>query len=82
MKNCSMEGCPKAGTVRGYCRNHYFMLLWNGTLTRKYKKSHSGKCGIYGCTRPFFAVGICRLHYAAAKKGKKLDRIDLLLPDS
>jgi hypothetical protein len=64
-RRCSVEGCVKIHSARGYCSHHYHQfkhLL--GFETRKTREI----CTVEGCEDKHFARGFCRLHYGRVRR--------------
>jgi len=73
MKNiCSVEGCDKIKSVRGYCHNHYALFLRNGYPG--YKKMRVN-CKMEGCNERTRSLGYCHFHYHRFKHNVPLDII-------
>ena len=55
MKKCSVEGCDKPHSARGYCKNHYRQHI--------YYKDTRKKCIVEGCDQPYYAKELCKNHW-------------------
>jgi len=51
-RQCSVEGCERQLSAKGYCQTHYFKFSTNPR-----------KCGEPGCSRRHVAKGFCAGHY-------------------
>ena len=70
MALCTVDGCERQKSTRGWCRMHYKRWLRHGdptvTLLRgRYAKSArnvGGPCSVEGCEEVTFAKGMCKMH--------------------
>lgn len=53
---CSVEGCDRKHTARGYCRNHYQQAKAEGEFGHE-------TCTVASCYLPGILSGMCRNHY-------------------
>jgi len=58
---CSVDGCGKAHTARGYCSQHYD--AWRKRGAPDPSPNVRGTCTIPGCDRPHRGHGYCSRHY-------------------
>ena len=76
---CSVKDCSRQQSTKiGLCQSHYQMyriLRAKGyndeearskldELIRRYNTNTKRTCTIEGCTKPHYAKGMCRVHYA------------------
>ena len=59
---CSVEGCGKPHSSKGYCSTHYARLTRTGTLADPSSKAPK-VCGVAGCDKPHLSKGLCDGHY-------------------
>ena len=64
---CSVEGCEKPATSRGWCKAHHQRVLRYGDPRadkplRPSPGTQTG-CVVAGCDRPHKSLGLCALHY-------------------
>lgn len=64
-KICSIEGCGKPATKRGWCDTHYARFRRTGSPVGSTKKPlvSSFKCEIEGCGNSVRTGGLCTAHY-------------------
>lgn len=74
-KTCSLEGCDRALSRRGYCQTHYKRLLKTGSpgsAEIKQRITPPDECIVEGCTRGASGAGCgrgyCASHYARWRK--------------
>lgn len=71
---CSVDGCERAASRRGYCQTHYKRVLKTGSPGPPIKEQHRRpeECIVDGCTRdangPGCGHGYCASHYARWRK--------------
>lgn len=66
-RTCSVDGCERPATKRGWCDSHYSAWRRKGTPTSP-RKNAKKPCSIDGCDRPTFGYGWCATHYMRWKK--------------
>jgi len=70
-ESCTIEGCNRCDKiVRGLCAKHYQTMRYH---------ADRGACGVFGCTHNVYSRKLCNLHYIYARKGGKLDLIELII---
>ena len=68
-KICSVEGCERVHSARGYCSLHYGRVYRNGTPgeieSRIFSLREAGltECRVDGCNGPLYSKGFCQKHY-------------------
>lgn len=67
-KICSVEGCNKPYSAKGYCKMHYSRVLRNGDTEPLVQLDHEETCSVEGCDKTYYAKGLCKNHYAQAVK--------------
>ena len=86
---CTVKGCDRHQTTKvGFCQSHYQMyrtLIAKGLTdeeartqldetTRRYKTNTKRTCCVEGCNKPYYAKGMCRVHYARlVRNSAKID---------
>lgn len=67
MRICTIKGCKKPYTARGWCNTHYMRWYHRGDSKvethRHVSGPEDGRCSINGCNRKHKARGLCRKHY-------------------
>lgn len=58
---CSIPGCGKPHSSRGWCKMHHTRWLRRGSLERKGRRT--GTCSVEGCDNPIRNRGWCLRHY-------------------
>lgn len=70
-RTCSIEGCERPHSSRGWCRAHYSRFQRYGDPTgsgkpiserRRGRKGREG-CDVAGCERKHYGHGLCVIHY-------------------
>ena len=69
---CSIPGCGKKHSAKGYCKSHYARLVNGRDLNAPFRRKIEG-CKHPGCTRPHDALGYCQMHYDRFRKGTDMD---------
>jgi hypothetical protein len=61
---CSVDACPDAAEVRGWCNKHY--LRWKRHGDPEYRRSlvSDSPCAAAGCDDPAVSKGFCAKHYS------------------
>lgn len=66
-RKCEFEGCGRRHYGKGWCHQHYHMVVTLGKTPREIYKFKGPKpkegCSFQGCTRKHYAKGWCRAHY-------------------
>lgn len=66
-RTCSIDGCKKPVSKRGWCSMHYTRWLRHGDLQTDrdpiVRSPEGGLCTIDGCEREYLARGWCATHY-------------------
>ena len=66
-RTCTVEGCTRPFSGRGYCKMHLKRLARSGTLkARRYGTVEP--CTVEGCDQPHAALGMCEKHWRRARK--------------
>lgn len=76
--NCTIDGCNKKATRRGWCEKHYQRWLRHGDplyINPNYAVSKTGLCSMPGCIRKHLAKGLCELHYSRRRAGWSASRL-------
>lgn len=61
---CSIEGCGRQRSTRGWCKLHYNRWLRGGSVgPAGLAESEKSPCNVEGCDRPANARGMCKKHY-------------------
>lgn len=61
-RTCSIEGCEKPHSARGFCSMHY--KRWRrGTDLNRPMRTAKGTCSIEGCEQKHYGRGWCAMHY-------------------
>lgn len=63
MRICSIKGCKKKHSLKGYCNTHYQAIIRRSLTPNIY-----GECSIKNCGRGLYAKGYCWKHYAFFKR--------------
>ncbi len=65
---CSVEGCERVVTKRGWCDMHYGRVRLTGDPgpAHRIKGGEPRFCSVEGCQRKHSAKGLCKLHYDRA----------------
>lgn len=81
MNTCSVEGCGRKATYRGYCSTHYKQFLKFGKIVEKEiaVRDKTRVCCVEGCNEPYHANGYCRRHYTQFRKHGKIISVDRIL---
>ena len=78
MKQCSIAGCERKVTARGFCQLHYFRWWAHGsphTVLRKPRIINRKECSVDGCTELETTRGMCHRHYMAWYHRGGLDKL-------
>src|SRR3990167_8886721 len=74
---CSVEGCERIHTARGYCHEHYGRWVRTGGVSSERpivpRERQKGDCFVDGCERPAITRQMCNTHYLRWRKGKPLN---------
>lgn len=66
-RKCEFEGCGRKHYGKGWCHQHYSMVVMLGKTPRAINNFKGPKpkegCSFPGCTRKHYAKGWCRGHY-------------------
>lgn len=62
-RTCSVEGCERDATGRGYCRGHYKRWYYGRPLDAK-PLPPERKCSVDGCDRSHLKKGWCSTHFS------------------
>ena len=64
-KICSVGGCDRLSTRRGWCKKHYVRWFRHGdpNVVLQPKKARDPHCTIEGCGKLHTAKGLCSGHY-------------------
>lgn len=71
MRLCSIRGCGRKHSSRGYCSAHYERMRREGHLPRRQR----GECSVPGCTGKLHAHGYCGVHNQRMRRYGRLERI-------
>lgn len=65
MKLCSVEGCERQATSRGWCHGHYqrWVRLGDVMPERPLGRQINDRCSVPACPRDAIARQLCRTHY-------------------
>lgn len=72
-KICSVEGCNRPFSAKGYCNMHYLRMLRNGDTEPRTQLNHTGACSVEGCDRAHYAKGLCYVHYRRQRRNGSLE---------
>jgi hypothetical protein len=61
-RTCSIEGCGKDVSCRGWCSQHYTAWFRHGDPLHE-KPAWPDTCTVEGCAAKFYAKGYCGAHY-------------------
>lgn len=63
MKTCSVEGCERKHSAKGYCATHYARYQRGVALDVPIRVIDGARgCSVVGCTRKHSAKGLCHAH--------------------
>lgn len=62
-RSCSVDGCERSVTARGWCDAHYRRWRRHGDPLGGRTSPRIRSCEIEGCERSHYARGWCHLHY-------------------
>jgi len=71
---CSVEGCERPESARGWCKAHHNRWLRHGDVRAhipvqgKWSRNPDGKCSVAGCGGKQRARGWCTFHYGRWQK--------------
>lgn len=68
---CSVEGCERKHSSRGWCKKHYERWRTTGT-TDKREKPYPSSCLMEDCKKRSHGFGYCKTHYSRLRKQGKL----------
>lgn len=73
---CSVEGCGRPHSAKGFCSWHYQRSRQGVDLYRAYGslKSTPETCTYRECGRPHVATGLCAMHYKRSRKGQDMEQ--------
>lgn len=78
MRTCSVEGCERKHSSKGYCGKHYVQIKRCGEIIDdkiKYKLEHPRLCSVEGCNNKHRRNDFCERHAQQYKKyGRILER--------
>lgn len=72
---CSVEGCGRKHSCKGYCDGHYQRLRDGKPVDVPLlpKVRSDGSCKVDGCDRKHWSSGLCSLHYQRQRSGVPMD---------
>lgn len=73
-RTCSVEGCEKKHTARGFCAAHYRRHRNGESMELRVTLSNDNRvCDWYWCTRPSRSAGYCDTHYVRKTRNQDMD---------
>jgi hypothetical protein len=74
---CSIEGCDRLATSRGWCQTHYMRYRRHGDPGgAELLRGRYDGCSIEGCDRSHWALGWCNMHWQRMYKRGDLGGIE------